>query len=208
MANGEEDKVLPGASSRLTRDDWIDAAWTALSEGSIDTVKVDRLAKRLKVTRGSFYWHFKKREELIDAVVDRWLQRLGRTLAVQHLLDAAKPASERLWDVYEYVIRTVSGPQSVFLRIAAIDDRILSDRMAAEDRERIEGYRILFAEMGLAERDAADFAEAFYSLVMSEFLRKGAFPMAERLAYARRQHAFIIAAARRFSGAGESAMPA
>lgn len=38
-ADGQSDR-----SSRLTRKDWIDAAWKALAQGSIDTVKVDRLA--------------------------------------------------------------------------------------------------------------------------------------------------------------------
>jgi len=206
LANGEPEAAQRGAakpadspSSRLTREDWIDAAWAALSEGSIDTVKVDRLAKRLNVTRGSFYWHFKNREDLIEAVVDRWIQRLGRTTAVHHLLDAEKPAPDRLWDVFEYVIRTVTGPQSVFLRIASQRDRGLRARMEQEDGGRVQGYVQLFLEMGLSANAAQDFADAYYVIVMSEFLRQGALPVDDRLAIARKQHAFIVAMASRNS---------
>jgi AcrR family transcriptional regulator len=43
-------------------------------KSSVDGVRVDRLAKDLKVTRGSFYWHFRDRAALLDAVLRRWEQ--------------------------------------------------------------------------------------------------------------------------------------
>jgi AcrR family transcriptional regulator len=43
-------------------------------KSSVDGVRVDRLAKDLKVTRGSFYWHFRDRAALLDAVLQRWEQ--------------------------------------------------------------------------------------------------------------------------------------
>ena len=193
LANGSEEAgAVSGAASRLTREDWIDAAWDALSLGSLDTIKVDRLSKQLNVTRGSFYWHFKKREDLIDAVVDKWLLRLGMSNAVRHLFAADKPAAERLWDVFEYVIRAVTGPQSVFLRIASADNERIRRRMHEEDFSRIEGYKRLFVEIGLSDAGAQEFAETYYIIVMSEFLRNGRAPMAERLEQARRKHAFVV----------------
>jgi len=57
---------------RLSRDDWIDAARRALVRGGVAEVKVDRLATELKVTRGSFYWHFTSRADLLDALLDSW----------------------------------------------------------------------------------------------------------------------------------------
>jgi hypothetical protein len=60
------------ASRRLTREDWIVFAKRALVQSGIDDVKVDRLAKRAQVTRGSFYWHFKNRKDLLDALLRDW----------------------------------------------------------------------------------------------------------------------------------------
>lgn len=191
----------------LTRDDWIDAAWSALSEGSLDTVKVDPIAKRLKVTRGSFYWHFKNRQDLIDAVVDRWIYRLGRTTAVHHLIDSEKPPADRLWDVFEYVIRMVSGPQSVFLRLAAASDPQLLQRIQSEDDNRIQGYTQIFSAMGLDEVRARRIAEHYYVIVMSEFLRNGCLDLDQRLAAARVQHEFVTETARLFLEHPRCAVP-
>jgi AcrR family transcriptional regulator len=56
----------------LGRQSWIDAAKAALIEGGIENVKVDRLAKELGVTRGGFYWHFRNRDDLLDALLESW----------------------------------------------------------------------------------------------------------------------------------------
>lgn len=57
---------------RLSREDWVSAAKQILIERGVDNVKVDPLAKQLKVTTGSFYWHFKNRQELLDALIEDW----------------------------------------------------------------------------------------------------------------------------------------
>lgn len=58
--------------TQLSRQDWIEAARRVLITSGIDDVKVDRLARKMKVTRGSFYWHFKDRKDLLDALLARW----------------------------------------------------------------------------------------------------------------------------------------
>jgi AcrR family transcriptional regulator len=59
-------------ASRLTRDDWLDEAFKAVVEGGFDNVKVLSLAEKLKVTRGSFYWHFTDHADLISSLLMRW----------------------------------------------------------------------------------------------------------------------------------------
>ena len=60
------------SNGRLNREDWIAIARKALITSGIEEVKVDVLARRLKVTRGSFYWHFASRQELLDALLEDW----------------------------------------------------------------------------------------------------------------------------------------
>lgn len=62
-------------SSRLSRDDWLDAAFEAVAEGGFDQVRVLTLARRLGVTRGSFYWHFEDHAALVTALLERWRDR-------------------------------------------------------------------------------------------------------------------------------------
>jgi AcrR family transcriptional regulator len=54
------------------REDWVNTSRKALIKEGIDQVKVERLAKQLNVTRGSFYWHFRSRAELLTALLDHW----------------------------------------------------------------------------------------------------------------------------------------
>ena len=60
------------ANGRLTRDSWVAIARKALITAGIEEVKVDVLARRLKVTRGSFYWHFDSRQDLLNALLEDW----------------------------------------------------------------------------------------------------------------------------------------
>ena len=65
----------PLESPRLTRDDWLDAAFQAVVEGGFDKVRVLTIADALGVTRGSFYWHFTDHADLVAALLARWKER-------------------------------------------------------------------------------------------------------------------------------------
>jgi AcrR family transcriptional regulator len=57
---------------RKSREDWIRAAVIALLAEGPDGVAVQPLARRLGATKGSFYWHFSSRDELLRAALQRW----------------------------------------------------------------------------------------------------------------------------------------
>ena len=59
-------------ASTLGRQDWVKAARSALVSGGIDRVKVAVLARTLGITRGSFYWHFTSRNDLLKALLQDW----------------------------------------------------------------------------------------------------------------------------------------
>ena len=65
-------KPISNEASRLTRDDWLDEAFKAVVAGGFDNVKVLALAEKLKVTRGSFYWHFTDHADLIGSLLMCW----------------------------------------------------------------------------------------------------------------------------------------
>jgi len=56
----------------MDRDRWLREGLNTLYESGIGRVKIEGLARRLRVTKGSFYWHFKKREDLLRAMIDFW----------------------------------------------------------------------------------------------------------------------------------------
>lgn len=58
--------------SRGSPELWLQAAQDALLEGGVESVKIQVLAKNLSLSRASFYWFFKDREELLDALLAQW----------------------------------------------------------------------------------------------------------------------------------------
>jgi AcrR family transcriptional regulator len=62
----------PDKAPRRDRADWLDTARRALIGGGVGQVKIEPLASVLGVTTGSFYHHFKNRQELLDGLLTHW----------------------------------------------------------------------------------------------------------------------------------------
>lgn len=78
MASSSQTSRKDGSEARkatLSREDWINAATAALERKGIANVKIDHLARQLKVTRGSFYFHFKDLKDLLNSLLEEWRQR-------------------------------------------------------------------------------------------------------------------------------------
>lgn len=57
---------------KVTREDWINVALDALVSDGEKQVKVAILGERLGVSRSSFYWYFKSRQDLLDHLLEHW----------------------------------------------------------------------------------------------------------------------------------------
>ena len=78
----------------LSPDDWARTALAAIARGGVGGVAVETVAAELGATKGSFYWHFKNRDALIQAALDRWEH--GRTDAVIEELEREPDPATRL----------------------------------------------------------------------------------------------------------------
>ena len=113
---------------RLSRDDWLDAAFHAVVEGGFDNVRVLVIADALRVTRGSFYWHFTDHADLVNTLLMRWQsQEIATGQSMQ------TPAIE--------------DPQG--------DLELLLEAALAHAQTDLENMRFELAVRGLARRDAA-----------------------------------------------------
>lgn len=178
-------------SESLGRAQWIEAAWELLGEGSVDRVRVEPLAKRLGVTKGSFYWHFKDRQELVDALLDRWFSIWEDDADPSRSSADADPA-DRIWDLFERVIRRVSRGQTVSLRLWSHHDPAVAKRIEARDNERLTFLVDQFLEIGFDREEAVVRGQLYQALMSGEFLRSGGLPLAKRLERAREQHGFLV----------------
>jgi AcrR family transcriptional regulator len=62
-------------TGRLTAQDWIDFALRTLAREGYDVLKADVLARRLGVSRGSFYWHFADLATFHARLIEHWKQK-------------------------------------------------------------------------------------------------------------------------------------
>jgi len=79
---------------KLSADDWIRAGLKALAREGFTALKADVMARKLKVSRGSFYWHFAGIAAFEEAVMRRWRDVMAE--AIIRGLEQLEPASERL----------------------------------------------------------------------------------------------------------------
>ena len=95
----------------LGRQDWIDAARRMLIARGVERLRVDGLARTLRITRGSFYWHFAGRKALLDAVLDDWrVRNTAPFLAVaEDGRGFAEPDAAVRLRLHEQVVADVGG---------------------------------------------------------------------------------------------------
>ena len=91
-------------TTQLSRKDWLDEALRALETEGIGGVRILRLATRLGVTRGSFYWHFENRDELLHALLEHWVE-LSTQSAVTHDVDFEGNAEEHLRELARFIVQ-------------------------------------------------------------------------------------------------------
>lgn len=89
-------------TKRLTRNDWLKAALSLCGAG-IDNLKVAPLAEHLGVTTGSFYWHFKNRRVLLQALLDYW-ERETTDIAIEAARQFTGPPAGRILLIMETVM--------------------------------------------------------------------------------------------------------
>lgn len=84
-----------GGARRLDAAAWVKAGLEVLAAQGIAGVRVEPLAKQLNVTKGSFYWHFKDREALLEAMLTAWRRR-ATLQVIERIESSREPAEERL----------------------------------------------------------------------------------------------------------------
>ena len=176
-------------SDNLTREDWISGAWDMLGETGLDGVRVEPLAKNLGVTKGSFYWHFKDRQELLDALLDRWFAIWDDQMSPD--IDGNGTAADRIWALIESVIRRTTRSQTISLRLLSHKDPDVALRIEERDAQRLAFLMQRLKEIGFSHEEARVRGQLYQAIMTGEFLRSGGFPLDERLARAQEYHLLL-----------------
>jgi AcrR family transcriptional regulator len=153
----------PPRQPRLSREDWIRAALEAIAAGGIRTLAIERLARKLGATRGSFYWHFEGRADLVEAALATW----ERENTIDLLPDAeaiADPAERLRYVIGELYEKPVDAIELALAGTAG--DPAVDQAVARVTRTRLHFLRRIFLEIGLAEDEATDRAWLTYGFYL------------------------------------------
>lgn len=160
------------AVARLAPQTWLDAGFKALAEGGVDRIRIEALAKGLGVTKGSFYWHFRDRNELLAALLAVW--REGRIAALERQAQegGASPRAQLRHILTLYVERPNPRGQAIELAIRdwARRDAAAAAVVATVDSARLAILRRLYQGLGLDEPMAETHALLFYAFLFGQSL--------------------------------------
>lgn len=142
---------------------WLGAAKQAFLEGGLDAVKIQPLAAQLGLSRTSFYWFFKDRTTLLDALLAEWeAQNTGAFIAACTAY-AGSIAEGILNLIVVFQDETVFDPRLDFaVRGWAHQSDGVMARVEAADAARLAAIRGLFTRFGFADQDADIRARTVY----------------------------------------------
>ena len=152
---------------QLDRDAWVLAATDVLAAEGVAGLRVEVLAKQLKVTKGSFYWHFQDRRDLLMAVLEAWKDGRIRDIVKQ---TRAQPGREReqIYHVID-IYSTSRSRRGAMIELAVRDwarrDPDAAAIVAEVDDIRLRCARDLFLACGVPMEEASSRCMLLYAYV-------------------------------------------
>lgn len=154
----------------LTESDWVEAATDILVRENVRGIRIDTLCQKLGVTKGSFYWHFKTRAELLAAMLKNW-QRRTTLNVIQTISRTNETGFSRLRSLMA-LPRMPRSPAFAQVEMSIRDwgRRVDLPREAVEevDHIRLEYFAELFRAEGFSDAEARSRAYLAYCLMMGD----------------------------------------
>lgn len=170
------------ASSRaatLHPSDWLAAAFSRFADQGVDAVRVEVLARDLGVSKGSFYWHFRDRSELLDRMLSRWENDEMAWMGAEG--DASSAAR------WAQIVANTANPDRIRTEVAlrgwARRDSRVAVRVAAVEQKKAALIATVLREVGFAPSAADAWSQIVLMVCLGwvdRATRDRAFPVASR----------------------------
>ena len=163
--------VTPVAARvKRTPTDWVLAGFQALLSGGPDAIRVEALARGLRATKGSFYWHFKDLRGLHVAMLEAFeqLAKVGITAPLRRRGGSPRAQLASLVDAVSTLPEGESGGAALE---PAMRDWARTDPLARAAMQRVDARRLaelcaFLAQAGLDTPRAAEGAVRFYAALL------------------------------------------
>ena len=160
-------RKLASPRTQLDRGNWIESAIDVLAHEGVGGLRVEVLAKRCGVTKGSFYWHFKDRQDLLAAILEHWKE--GRIRDIEKTTSVT-PGKEREQLHFAIEVYGASRNRKGMSIELAVRDWARHDPQAATVVEAVDLYRLectrkLFVAAGMSDAEAKSRSLLLYACV-------------------------------------------
>jgi len=147
------------------KQDWINLGYKLFSEQGIAGIVVEKMAKKLKVNKSSFYWHFKTKKDFVTEIVSFWISK--NTNQIISITDSEKSGKEKFEKLIELSFKKEPFLDfNFFLKRYALKDKKIQSVIDEIDNQRIEYTKSILIEMNFSENDAKRKAQLFYKYLI------------------------------------------
>lgn len=148
---------MDNKAQRLSAEDWLLAGGRALATAGASALKVERIARDLGATKGSFYWHFKDLSEYKARILSYWHGRAyGAVVAAAETEGSATDRLYRLAEIAGHDDESFGGAAvEAAIRAWAQSDHTVAHALNEIDAKRLAYTAGLLAELGLTNPDFA-----------------------------------------------------
>ncbi|RDU96629.1 TetR/AcrR family transcriptional regulator [Trinickia dinghuensis] len=161
---------------------WLECAYECLLEGGVESVRILPLAKKLNLSRTSFYWFFKDREALLDALLNRWKSK-NTDNWIRQTEAYAESVCEAVLNVFDcwFDDSIFDSRHEAAIRSWAQQSPAIADEIADADAKRIGALTRLFERFGYEPLTADVRARAMYLVQLGYVSMKTREEMPERM---------------------------
>ncbi|MBC7941664.1 MAG: TetR/AcrR family transcriptional regulator, partial [Chitinophagaceae bacterium] len=157
----------------LTLPHWVQCATEVLVDEGVDSVRVDSVARNLGVTRGSFYWHFKDRADLLQHMLDAWRDAATEQIIERFSRQAGDPRA-LIRDLLSLPFRGQAAERAARVELAVRDwarrDVLARHALDDVDARRISYIAQCFSALGFDIDQARARAFILYGYEVAESL--------------------------------------
>lgn len=170
------------SSNRTTKEDWLNLAIETLIAEGMDQVKIQVMAKKLNVSRSSFYWFFASIHDLQDQLLDYWLRKNTGPI-IERAMRPAPTINRAVCNVFEcWIDDSLFMPDlDVAVRFWGRHEAKIRAVLDESDRQRMEALTRMFARYGYSEDEAVTRARVIYFTQIGHFTLQMKETLTERL---------------------------
>lgn len=147
--------------SRFTKEHWIQKALEVLSQTGGAKIHIEKLAAKLGVTKGSFYWHFESRNDFVEQVLSYWEEKYTQVI-FDHLVEQQHSTPKELvLDLTAFIFDNDLMAHEMPIRSWAVQETRVQQRVEQIDASRQKFMSEKLVELGADNASAEAFTSQF-----------------------------------------------